>query len=207
MWVLACLPRWPTRYGHLSLKKLPVGYASPSRQFFLTLSFCPIRLYLFFLAWLHGNAPCARRPEKTNALSWAKILVKKSRGFLGLTLLPSSQHAKCLVFRKNTLKKPGGIFGDMPCAWCLEKHIAEQRTSENTIGNEQLAHTKVGVGVTQANLGHGWLARSEHPLPRPNWASGHLWSDMVLKKCQVVRSWVKKRMACLSLRDGFLEYQ
>ena len=24
------------------------------------------------------------------------------------------------------------------------------------IGSVQLAHTKVGVGVTQANLGHGW---------------------------------------------------
>ena len=27
---------------------------------------------------------------------------------------------------------------------------------ENAIGDAQLAHSKVEVGVTQANLGHGW---------------------------------------------------
>ena len=43
------------------------------------------------------------------------------------------------------------------------------------IGSVQLAHLKVEVGVTQVNRGmdakiysHGWLARPEHPLPRPN---------------------------------------
>ena len=29
-------------------------------------------------------------------------------------------------------------------------------SKRSTISSVQLAHTKVGVGVTQANLGHGW---------------------------------------------------
>ena len=121
MRVLACLPRWPTRYGHLSLKKLPVGYASPSRQFFFNFVFLPnTALFIFsgLVTW-----QCAMRPasRKNKCLVLSKNIRKKSRGFLVLTLLPSSQTAKRLVFRKNTLKKSGGVFGDMPCARRPEK--------------------------------------------------------------------------------------
>ena len=38
----------------------------------------------------------------------------------------------------------------------MEKQFSGLRLLGHTIGKEQLAHSKVGVGVTQANLGHGW---------------------------------------------------
>jgi len=37
----------------------------------------------------------------------------------------------------------------------MEKQVSGLKLLSHTIGSVQLAHTKVGVGVTQENLGHG----------------------------------------------------